>query len=413
MVISEKVNDLAKLALADAQERFAQIDEIAQSNTYKVLTAFQNHKVSEAGFAGTTGYGYNDKGRETLDMLFADIMGMESALVRANFVSGTHAITTALFASLRPGQTIISTTGLPYDTLLSAIGVKGAYRGSLREYGIDYKQIDLLEEGTPDLDAITKAARNENVGAVLIQRSRGYSSRRALNINEIGDISDAVHNVRGDIIVFVDNCYGEFTEITEPGDVGADLIAGSLIKNPGGGLAPTGGYVAGREDLVEAASFRLTSPGIGGESGATLGINRLLFQGVFMAPHIVAQAMKTAVFTARLFELMGYKTSPTYSAPRSDIIQMIELGSSELLESFCQGIQSSSPIDSFVKPEAWDMPGYDSPVIMAAGTFIQGSSIELSADGPMREPYNVYIQGGLTFESAKLGIMNAASNILK
>jgi len=329
--------------------------------------------------------------------------------VRAGFVSGTHAITAALFAALRPGQTMLSVSGQPYDTLLGVIGITGDYKGSLKEFGVNYAQVDLLGDGSPDLKAIADAIQGINVGAVFVQRSRGYSARRALTVSEIGQICDTVRRADADIVVMVDNCYGEFTEIIEPGDVGADLIAGSLIKNPGGGLAPTGGYVAGRGALVEAASYRLTSPGIGAQGGATLGINRLLYQGLFLAPHTVAQAMKTAVFCARLLELLGYKTTPGFSEARSDIIQMVQFGSPDLLERFCKGIQAGAPVDSFATPVASDMPGYGHPVIMASGAFIQGASIELSADGPMREPYCAYIQGGLTFESGKLGIMTAAS----
>ena len=410
--ISDKVLLLAERAVADASVRFAEIDGVAQANTEKVLAAFQRHRVSDGCFAGTTGYGYNDKGRETLDKIFADVMGTRSALVRAGFVSGTHAITAALFAALRPGQTLLSVTGLPYDTLRGVIGITGEHRGSLKEFGISYRQVELRDDGTPDHEAIAEAVRESSVGAVFVQRSRGYSSRRALAVREIGDICETVRGASKNAVVFVDNCYGEFTEIAEPGDAGADLIAGSLIKNPGGGIAPMGGYVAGTEELVEAAAFRLTSPGIGAECGATLGVSRLLYQGLFLAPHTVAQAMKTAVFCARLFELLGYKTTPGYLDTRSDIIQMVEFGSPELLERFCLGIQAGAPVDSFVTPVAWDMPGYDHPVIMAAGAFIQGASIELSADGPMREPYRAYLQGGLTFESGKLGIMRAASQLL-
>jgi cystathionine beta-lyase family protein involved in aluminum resistance len=315
-----------------------------------------------------------------------------------------------LFAALRPGQKLLSVTGLPYDTIHGVIGISGNNRGSLKEYGIEYKQISLKQDGAPDFMAIEEnLKKDKDIRAVLVQRSRGYSSRRALSVSEIGEICDVVHAIDENISVVVDNCYGEFTEILEPGDVKADIIAGSLIKNPGGGLAPGGGYVAGSEKLVEAAAFRHTVPGIGGECGATFGLNRLLFQGLFMAPHTVAQAMKTAIFCARLFELLGYKTYPGYLEKRSDIIQSIEFGKPKLLEAFCKGIQAGAPIDSFVTPEPWEMPGYDSPVIMAAGAFIQGASIELSADGPMREPYCAYLQGGLTFESGKLGIMLAAS----
>jgi len=410
--ISSEICKLAEQAMVDADGVFRAIDAIAETNTEKVLAAFQRHRVSDGCFAGSTGYGYNDKGRETLDRVFADIMGARSALVRTGFVNGTHAITAAMFAALRPGRTLLSVTGKPYDTLLGVIGINGSHRGSLKEYGIGYSQVELTSCGAPDIKAITDAARDKNAGAVYVQRSRGYSSRRALTVREIGEICEAVRSAGGDAALIVDNCYGEFTEAIEPGDVGADLVAGSLIKNPGGGLAPMGGYVAGTEDLVEAAAFRLTSPGIGAECGATLSVSRLLFQGLFMAPHVVAQAMKTAVFCARLFELMGYKTSPGYLEARSDIIQMVELGSPELLERFCKGVQAGAPVDSYVTPVAWDMPGYSHRVIMAAGAFVQGASIELSADGPMRAPYNVFVQGGLTFESGKLGIMLAASNLL-
>jgi len=407
--ISDRIRQLGRRASDDTEEQFRAIDDITQINTEKVLSAFQRHRVSENCFAGTTGYGYNDKGRETLDLIYADIMDAPAALVRSGFTGGTHAITAALFAALRPGQVLVSATGKPYDTLGGVIGITGDYRGSLKEYGIGYSQTELGSSGEPDHKAIAQAVRGNNTGAVFVQRSRGYSSRRALTVDEIGGICDTVHDIDCNMPVVVDNCYGEFTEITEPGQVGADLIAGSLIKNPGGGLAPAGGYVAGDKQLVEAAAYRLTSPGIGAECGATLGLNRLLYQGLFMAPHTVAQAMKTAVFCARLFELLGYKTSPGYAEVRSDIIQMVELGSPDLLLRFCRGIQAGAPVDSFVSPEAWEMPGYDNHVIMAAGTFIQGSSIELSADGPMREPYCVYLQGGLTLESGKAGLMLAAS----
>ena len=399
--------------MRDTVDCFRRIDEIAQINTEKVLAAFQRYRVSDACFAGTTGYGYNDKGRDTLDRIFADVMGVQSAIVRASFVNGTHAITAAMFAALRPGQTLLSATGLPYDTLRGVIGITGDYAGSLKEYGIGYSQVGLGDDGAPDHEAIAKAIIDEKAGAVLVQRSRGYSSRRALSVQEIGEIAKTVHSINKDIAVIVDNCYGEFTEKYEPGDLGADIIAGSLIKNPGGGLVPMGGYVAGREHLVEAAAFRLTSPGIGAECGAMPGGNRLLYQGLFQAPHTVAQAMKTAVFCARLLELLGYNTSPLFYEPRSDIIQEVEFGSPELLECFCKGIQTGAPVDSFITPEAWDMPGYEHRIIMAAGTFIQGASIELSADGPMREPYSAFIQGGLTFESGKLGIMLAASYLEK
>ena len=407
--ISDKIKQLAEYAMIDIAPQFRAIDKTAQTNTEKVLAAFQRHRVSDSCFAGSSGYGYNDKGRETLDLLFADIMGTRSALVRSGFVNGTHAITTALFASLRPEQTLLSATGAPYDTLHGVIGISGDFRGSLKEYGISYSQVELLSDGSPDIQSIIEAVKNGGVGAVFVQRSRGYSLRKAISVEEIGMICDAVHDIDKDINVFVDNCYGEFTEIIEPGDVGADILAGSLIKSPGGGLAPTGGYVAGREDLVEAAAFRLTSPGIGGECGASPDGHKLYYQGIFIAPHTTAQALKTAVFCARLLELLGYETYPKYDDSRSDIVQAIKFGSREPLERFCKGIQAGAPVDSFVTPVPSDMPGYDHPIIMASGAFVQGATIELSADGPIREPYAAYLQGGLTFESGKLGIMIAAS----
>ena len=407
--ISDKILKLSEQVMIDVSERFQEIDDIAYANTEKVLSAFYRHRVDNSCFSGTTGYGYNDKGRETLEKIYADVMGTDSSLVRIGFVNGTHAITSALFAALRPGQTLLSATGTPYDTLHGVIGITGDYKCSLKDYNIDYTQVELLQGGSPDIKKITNVINNTNIGAVFVQRSRGYSSRRAIMIQEIGDICKTVHAINPEIPVIVDNCYGEFTEIFEPGNVGADLIAGSLIKNPGGGLAPAGGYIAGTGELVEAASYRMTAPGVGGDCGATLDANRLLYQGFFLAPHITAQALKTAVFSAGLFELLGYKTDPGYLDKRSDIIQHIELGSPELLERFCKGIQSGAPIDSFVTPVPGDMPGYDCPVIMAAGAFIQGASIELSADAPMREPYCVYLQGGLTFEAGKLGVMLAAT----
>ena len=420
--ISDRVKKLAEQTMSDISPQLSDIEKTAQTNTEKVLAAFQRFHVSDVCFAGTTGYGYNDKGRETLDSLFAGIMGTESALVRTGFVNGTHAITTALFASLRPGERLLSATGLPYDTLHGVIGLTGGYKGSLKDYGVSYSQVELESGGGPDINAIVKnisagktcasKTGEGKTGAVLVQRSRGYSSRRAITVKEIGEICDAVHSINRNINVFVDNCYGEFTEIIEPGDVGADIMAGSFIKGPGGGLAPRGGYVAGREDLVEAAANRLTAPGIGGECGANPEGYRLYYQGLFTAPHTVAQALKTAVFCARLFELMGYKTLPKYNEFRSDIVQAVEFGTAEVLERFCKGIQAGAPVDSFVTPVPSDMPGYDYPVIMAAGTFVQGSTIELSADGPMREPYNAYIQGGLTFESGRLGVMLAASALI-
>jgi cystathionine beta-lyase family protein involved in aluminum resistance len=413
MSLSPEIRKFSETAMTDIAPVFSRIDRIAQENTEKVMTAFQKHRVSEGCLTGSTGYGYGDKGRDTLDLIWADVFGAEAALVRIGFVNGTHAITAAIFAALKTGDILLSATGAPYDTLRGAIGIEGNYHGSLRDYGIGYAQTELVHDGTPDLDAISKAAADSRVAAVFIQRSRGYSDRPALSVADIGKICDTVHSVNPRAAVIVDNCYGEFTETAEPTAVGADLIAGSLIKNPGGGIAPTGGYVAGKRDLVEAAAYRLTTPGIGGECGSTLFNNRLLYQGLFLAPHTTAQALKTAVFCARLLELMGYQSSPAWDAPRYDIIQMVELGSPDLLKRFCKGIQAGAPVDAYVSPEPWDMPGYDCPVIMAAGTFIQGASIELSADGPMRTPYCAYLQGGLTFESGRLGIMMAADMLTR
>ena len=369
------------------------------------MEAFQDNKVSEACFAGTTGYGYDDLGRETLDKIYAQVFGAEAALVRIGFVNGTHALTTAMFALAKPGETILAVTGMPYDTLRTAIGIEGDAYGSLKFYGINYGQVDLTEAGEPDYDAIAKAVTQPGVSAVMVQRSRGYADRKALTVEEIGRICQTVKTANPAVKVMVDNCYGEFTDVIEPTHVGADIIAGSLIKNPGGGLAPTGGYIAGSAELVERAAMRLTTPGIGGECGSTLGNNRLLFQGLFMAPHIVAQAFKTAIFCAAMMDELGFESSPGVEEKRSDIIQMVKLGSPENMKRFCLGIQAGAPVDSYVTPEPWPMPGYDSDVIMAAGAFVQGSSIELSADGPIRPPYAVYFQGGMTLQHAKLGIL--------
>ena len=404
---------LAEHAEDRCRSRFQEIDRTALRNTERVLSAFRNHRVSEACLGGTTGYGYDDLGRETLDKIYAELLGTDSALVRIGFVNGTHALTAALFALAKPGQHLLSVTGLPYDTLQEAIGIRDSAFGSLKFYGIGYDQIDLASDGAPDLKAIAEAVSRPGTAAVLIQRSRGYSDRRSLTVSEIAEIVSVVRDVNPDVWIMVDNCYGEFTDTLEPGHVGADLLAGSLIKNPGGGLAASGGYVAGREELVTRAASRLTTPGIGGECGATLGNNRRLFQGLFLAPHTVAQALKTAVFCAAMMDLLGIPSFPGVDDPRSDIIQTIRLGSADRMKRFCLGIQKGAPVDSFVTPEPWAMPGYEDPVIMAAGAFIQGSSIELSADGPIREPYNVYMQGGLTYESGKLGIMMAVEELLK
>lgn len=410
--IKPEVYDMAQRAQKRVSPCFAQIDAVAEQNTKRVMEAFQNNRVSDACFAGTTGYGYDDLGRETLDKIYAEIFGTEEALVRINFVNGTHALTAAMFALVKPGDTILAVTGTPYDTLRTAIGISGNEHGSLRFYGVNYGQVNLTPSGEPDYEAIAKAVTEPNVSAVMIQRSRGYEDRKALTVDEIGKICRTVKTANPDAKIMVDNCYGEFTDVQEPTHVGADIIAGSLIKNPGGGLAPTGGYIAGKAELVERAAMRLTTPGIGGECGSTLGNNRLLFQGLFMAPHVVAQALKTAVFCAAMMDELGIESFPTVDEKRSDIIQMIKLGSPENMRRFCLGIQAGAPVDSYVTPEPWAMPGYDCPVIMAAGSFIQGSSIELSADGPIREPYIAYMQGGLTYESGKLGIMMAVSAML-
>lgn len=415
-----KFNDMKPQVFALAQEaeneirlQFERIDRIAQLNTLKVMQAFQDNKVSDSCFAGATGYGYDDVGREVLDKVYAQIFCTDAALVRIGFVNGTHALSAALFAMLKPGDTLLSATGLPYDTLRNAIGIEGDCHGSLKFYGINYAQVDLKADGSPDIGAIKKAAADKSVTAVLIQRSRGYGNRPAFSAEQIGEIARAVKEVDPSINVMVDNCYGEFTGEHEPTEYGVDLMAGSLIKNPGGGLAPTGGYVVGKAELVEKAAMRLTTPGIGGECGATLGNNRLLFQGLFMAPHIVAQALKTATFCSAMMSKIGFETSPAPDEVRSDIIQMVTLKSADNMKKFCKGIQSGAPVDSYVTPEPWQMPGYNCPVIMAAGAFVQGSSIELSADGPMKEPYIAYMQGGITYESGKLGIMMAVNEMLE
>lgn len=411
--ISERVKQLAAQAEADIREQFSKIDAVAEHNTQRVLAAFRKHRVADAYFAGTTGYGYDDLGRDRLDMIYADLFGTEDALVRIGFVNGTHAISAALFSILRPGDVLVSAVGAPYDTLLGVIGVTDKGTGSLKDFGVGYRQVDLTAEDTPDLEELARAVREPNVKAVLIQRSKGYSTRASLSVDRIGEMCAIIRENNPDAAILVDNCYGEFVEEKEPTHVGADLVVGSLIKNPGGGLAPTGGYLAGRHDLIEGAAMRLTCPGIGKECGSTLGNNRLLYQGLFMAPHTVAQAVKTAVFGARIMELLGYETEPRSDASRHDIIQMIHLKEPEGVKRFCKGIQSGAPVDSYVTPEPWDMPGYDCQVIMAAGAFIQGASIELSADAPMREPYTVYLQGGLTYESGKAGVMLAVEELLR
>ena len=410
--LSDKVLSLAAQAQADLRPQFDRIDAIAEENTRKVLSAFQKHRVAEGYFAGTTGYGYDDLGRDKLDEIYADIFGTEDALVRVQFVNGTHAITCALFGALKPGDILVSAVGAPYDTLLGVIGVVPKGHGSLMEYGVEYRQVELLNNA-PDKEGLAAAVRDPRVKAVLIQRSKGYSTRSSLSVAEIGELCAVVRENNPDAAILVDNCYGEFVETIEPTQAGADLVVGSLIKNPGGGLAPAGGYIAGRRDLVEGAAMRLTAPGIGRECGASLGSNRSFYQGLFLAPHTTAQAVKTAVFAARMMELLGYKTEPASDAVRHDIIQMIHFGSPDPLKRFCKGIQFGAPVDSYVTPEPWDMPGYDCQVIMAAGAFIQGASIELSCDAPMREPYTAYLQGGLTYESGKAGVLLAVEELLR
>lgn len=393
-------------------DRFAEIDSITEYNQLKVLSAFIKNGVSEASFAGSTGYGYDDRGREILERVMADAMGAEDALMRHNFVSGTHTLTVALFGLLRPGDQVICLTGRPYDTITGVFGIDEKNDGSLADFGVRYGQVDLDENGMPDLEKIKSVLAKEKPKMAYIQRSRGYSTRPSLRICDIEKVILAVREVSPESIVMVDNCYGEFVEKEEPTAVGADIIAGSLIKNPGGGIAPTGGYIAGRKDLIEKCAMRLTCPGVGREVGATLGHSRELYLGLFSAPHVVGEAVKTAVYTAALFELLGFAVTPASKEPRGDIIQCITLATAEGLVAFCQGMQSGAPVDSFVVPEPWDMPGYTDPVIMAAGTFTLGASIELSADGPLREPYAAWMQGGLNFHSAKAGVLLAAQKML-
>lgn len=411
-MLSERTRRLGEQAEAALEEQFRRIDRIAQFNTEKVLAAFQTHRVSEGCLGGTTGYGYDDLGRETLEKIYADLYGTEDALVRVDFVNGTHAITCALFGALKAGDVLLSAVGAPYDTLLGVIGVTDKGHGSLKDWGVEYRQVELVDD-KPDLAGLAAAARDPRVKAVLIQRSRGYATRASLGVEEIGRLCQVIRQANPNAAILVDNCYGEFVEEREPTQVGADLVVGSLIKNPGGGLAPRGGYLAGRRDLVEGAAMRLSCPGIGKECGATLGNNRSMYQGLFLAPHTVAQALKTAVFAAKVMELLGYRAEPSSEEIRHDIIQMLHMGTPEGVERFCQGIQMGAPVDSYVRPEPWDMPGYDSQVIMAAGAFIQGASIELSADAPMRPPYTVYLQGGLTYESGRLGILLAVEQLLR
>ena len=409
MSFSKELLTLKERVLDELALSFRRIEQMSEENTLKVLTAMRECKVSDIHFNTSSGYAYDDIGRSKLEELYAKVFAAESALVRTQFVSGTHALATVLFGILRPGDKLVSLTGTPYDTMQTVIGYTASSSGSLKEYGILYDELPLTE-GCVDVERIADVL-DERTKMVLIQRSRGYSRRPTLLIEDIREICNQVHRLRPDCICFVDNCYGEFVESLEPTQAGADIMAGSLIKNPGGGLAPTGGYIVGREDLVELASYRLTAPGMGAELGASLVNNRLFFQGLFLAPHVVSQALKGALFAAGIFENLGYTTYPRISDKRGDIIQAIELGTAEKLVAFCSGVQKYSPVDSFVKPEPWDMPGYTDQIIMAAGTFVQGASIEFSADGPLRPPYNVYLQGGLTFEQVMFGILGAAEEI--
>ena len=407
----EKIEQAAQKASELCTVTFQEIDQITEYNQRKMLKAFSEAGVSESHFVGSTGYGYGDRGRDVLDRVFSLAFGAEDALVRHNFVSGTHALTVALFGVLRPGDTMLSVTGTPYDTLQGVIGINGSSSGSLKEFGIHYQEIALQQDGTPDYEKMKQQIK-PGLKMVYIQRSRGYTLRPSLRVEEIGNIAALAKAQAPDCIVMVDNCYGEFVQTEEPLSYGADLMAGSLIKNPGGGIAPTGGYIAGRKDLVEQCSYRLTTPGTGKEIGATLGQNRELFMGAFHAPHVTGEALKTAVFASAFYELLGYEVTPRYCEPRADIIQVLKLEKERALIAFCQGIQKGAPVDSFVVPEPWDMPGYDSQVIMAAGAFTLGGSIELSADAPLREPYAAWMQGSLNFHSGKVGVMLAAQSML-
>ena len=409
--IDGRTVDLVCLAEKKEKDEMKQAEEIAEYNQLKVLQAFQKNKISETHFIGSTGYGYDDAGRETLDRLYADIFGAEDALVRHNIISGTHALSLCLFGVLRPGDTLLAATGKPYDTLEETIGIRGEGNGSLKDFGISYRQVD-LRDNKPDIDGILNCL-DESVKAVIIQRSKGYDFRKSLSVEEIGDIITAVKRKKQDVIVIVDNCYGEFVDVIEPTQVGADLMAGSLIKNPGGSLALTGGYIAGKREYVELCSYKLNAVGIGKECGATFDLNRSMFQGIYLAPHIVCQAVKTAVLAAYVFAELGFQTSPAIGEKRSCIIEAIRFGDPRLVVAFCQGIQKGAAIDSFVVPEPWDMPGYGDPVIMAAGAFVQGSSIELSADAPMKDPYVAYMQGGVTYIYGKMGVMLAVDNMIK
>jgi cystathionine beta-lyase family protein involved in aluminum resistance len=409
MGINSDVLNISDEIINDLSQRFQKIDKIAEYNQLKVVSAFQKNKVAEEHFNTTTGYGYNDIGRDTLEKVYADVFHTEDALVRPQITCGTHALGLALSANLRPGDKLMYISGKPYDTLEEVIGIRPS-KGSLAEYGVKYDQVDLLENGEFDLEGIKN--KLDGVTLIGIQRSKGYATRPTLSVEKIGNVIKFIKDIKPEIKIMVDNCYGEFVETIEPSDVGADMIVGSLIKNPGGGLAPIGGYICGTKDCVENCSYRLTTPGLGKEVGANLGVMSLLYQGLFLAPTVVASALKGAIFAANLFEKYNFNVIPNGTESRHDIIQAIEFGKPECVIAFCKGIQAAAPVDSHLTPEPWDMPGYDAPVIMAAGAFVSGSSIELSADGPIKPPYAVYFQGGLTWQHAKLGILKAFQNMV-
>ncbi len=407
--IDDKVAEFSENILKELKPRFEAIDELSEINQLKVIKAMQKNKVSEACMLGTTGYGYNDLGRDTLEKVYSDIFHTEDALVRAQITCGTHALALALMSNLRPGDELLAPAGKPYDTLEEVIGIRES-RGSLKEYGISYRQVDLLNNKDFDYEGI-KNAINEKTKLVAIQRSKGYQTRPSFSVDQIGELISFIRSIKPEVIIMVDNCYGEFTEEKEPSDVGADMVVGSLIKNPGGGLAPLGGYICGKKECVENAAYRLTSPGLGKEVGASLGVLKDFYQGLFLSPTVVASALKGAIFAANVYERLGFFVIPDSKEERHDIIQAVTFNDKDKMIAFCQGIQSASPVDSFVNPEPWAMPGYDSDVIMAAGAFISGSSIELSADGPVKEPYSVYFQGGLTFPHVKFGIIKTLQTL--
>ncbi len=410
--ISREVFEFGEKILKDLEERFKKIDENAEYNQLKVIKAMQDNKVSEACLLGTTGYGYNDIGREKLEAVYASVFHTEDALVRPQITCGTHALALALMSNLRPGDMLFSPVGKPYDTLEEVIGIRPS-KGSLAEYGVSYSQVDLLPDGSFDFENIKRVLlENDNIKLVTIQRSKGYQTRPTLSVERIGELISFIKGIKKDVICMVDNCYGEFVEKIEPTDLGADMVVGSLIKNPGGGLAPIGGYIAGKKDCVENAAFRLTSPGLGKEVGASLGILPQFYQGFFLAPTVTASALKGAILAANIYEKLGFNVCPNATEDRFDIIQAVTFGKPEGVIAFCEGIQAAAPVDSFVTPEPWDMPGYDAQVIMAAGAFVSGSSIELSADGPIKEPYSVFFQGGLTWPHAKYGILKTLQKMV-